>query len=130
LTPAPLASAPAPAAGTQIVVAGNGLAEEGHPNTLGKPRSTNLATVEPFGKGTILLWAAPAQGNNAGACQGDSGGAMIDAQGAVVAVIAFAEGAGKSRCGKLTQGVLVAPQRAFIDATLARWGASAHWADR
>lgn len=130
LTPAPLASAPAPAAGTPIIVAGDGLAEEGRPNSLGKPRSTSLATVEPYGKGTILLWAAPAQGDNAGACQGDSGGAMVDTGGAVVAVIAFAEGAGKSHCGKLTQGVLVAPQRAFIDTTLAHWGASPHWAAR
>jgi S1-C subfamily serine protease len=130
LTPARLASSAAPAAGSPIIVAGDGLAEEGRPNSLGKPRATSLAIVEPYGKGTILLWAAPAQGTNAGACQGDSGGAMLDAGGSVVAVIAFAEGAGKSHCGKLTQGVLVAPQKAFIDTTLAHWGASAQWADR
>jgi hypothetical protein len=54
---------------------------------------------------------------------------MFEADGAVVAVIAFAEGAGKARCGKLTQGVRIAPQRAFIDATLARWGAVARWTE-
>jgi hypothetical protein len=126
---AQLSSRTAPAAGAPIMVAGDGLAEEGHRNSLGKPRSAALVAVEPYGKGTILLWAAPTQGAGAGACEGDSGGAMLGADGAVLAVIAFAEGAGKSHCGKLTQGVLVAPQRSFIDTTLARWGAVARWAD-
>jgi hypothetical protein len=128
--PARLLSSAAPVAGAPVIVAGDGLADEGRQNSLGKPRSAALVSVEPYGKGTILLWAAPAQGGNAGACNGDSGGAMLAADGALLAVIAFAEGAGKAHCGKLTQGVLVAPQRAFIDTSLARWGAAAQWADR
>jgi hypothetical protein len=41
--------------------------------------------------------------------------------GSVVAVTTWAEGHGKSRCGARTQGVLVDPQRAWIDATLEGW---------
>jgi hypothetical protein len=55
---------------------------------------------------------------------------MLAATGTLIAVIAFAEGKGTSRCGKLTQGVLVAPQRPFIDSTLSKWGANARWAER
>jgi hypothetical protein len=128
--PAVLATAPAPSAGEAVAIAGDGLAEEGVASSSGKPRSVSLPVVEPFGRGEILLWAAPASGAGAGACEGDSGGAMLGTEGSLVAVIAFAEGQGRARCGKLTQGVLVAPQRAFIDATLAKWGAAARWTDR
>ncbi|SDR56364.1 Trypsin [Rhizobiales bacterium GAS113] len=125
-----LASGEAPGAGEAVVVAGDGLAEEGKGNSSGKPRIATLRVIEPYGRSTILLWAAPAEGVRAGACEGDSGGGMLNGGAALIAVIAFAEGAGNARCGKLTQGVLVAPQRAFIDATLAKWGAAARWTER
>jgi Trypsin len=128
--PARLASAPAPGAGESVAIAGNGLADEGVASSSGKPRSASLAVVEPFGRGAILLWAAPASGSGAGACEGDSGGAMLATTGSLIAIIAFAEGLGRAHCGKLTQGVLVAPQRGFIDATLAKWGETARWTDR
>jgi hypothetical protein len=41
--------------------------------------------------------------------------------------VAFAKGAKGRECGDLTQGTLVAQQRAWIDATLAGWGRSARW---
>jgi hypothetical protein len=125
--PVALADAPAPGAGNMVTVAGDGLSVEDEPRSSGKPRSAALTVVEPYGRGTILLWASPPSGASAGACQGDSGGGMFAPSGALLAVIAFAEGEGKARCGKLTQGVLVAPQRSFIDATLARWGVAARW---
>jgi hypothetical protein len=128
--PATLAPGEAPGAGEAVLVAGDGLAEEGRGSSSGKARLATLSVIEPYGRSTILLWAAPREGARAGACEGDSGGGMLSAEGAVIAVIAFAEGAGKARCGKLTQGVLVAPQRAFIDATLAKWGAAARWTER
>jgi hypothetical protein len=128
--PAMLGVAQAPGAGDPVAVAGDGLANESVANSSGKPRAVTLSVVEPYGRGTILLWAAPAAGAGAGACEGDSGGAMFGTAGSLVAVIAFAEGSGNSHCGKLTQGVLVAPQRAFIDATLGKWGAAARWTDR
>jgi len=126
-SPARLSASPAPDAGAAVIVAGDGLADEAQPSSSGRPRSAMLTVIEPYGRGRILLWAAPASGADAGACKGDSGGAMFGTSGSLLAVIAFAEGAGKSRCGRLTQGVLVAPQRPFIDATLAGWGEAARW---
>jgi hypothetical protein len=126
--PADLSSAPVPGAGATVTVAGDGLGSESDPRSGGKARAARLGVVEPYGRSSILLWAAPMEGP-AGACEGDSGGSMLGASGAVIAVIAFAEGAGSQRCGKLTQGVLVAPQRAFIDTTLGKWGAATHWND-
>jgi hypothetical protein len=38
-----------------------------------------------------------------------------------VAVTIYAEGPGKQRCGALTQGLLVQPQRSFINTTLKKW---------
>jgi len=128
--PAVLAAGQAPGAGETLMVAGDGLSREGAPTSSGKPLAATLSVVEPYGRGTILIWGSPAGTGAAGACEGDSGGAMFGGAGALIAVIAFAEGAGGSRCGKLTQGVLVAPQRAFIDATLARWGVAARWTER
>ena len=54
---------------------------------------------------------------------GDSGGPIVSADdGKVLAITAWSAGAGHgSRCGALTQGALVAPQRAWIDAVLNRW---------
>jgi trypsin len=128
--PLRLATTSAPGEGEPVMIAGDGLSKEGVATSSGTARSTSMAVVEPYGRGAILLWAAPASGASAGACEGDSGGAMLDPQGALLAIIAFAEGNGSARCGKLTQGVLVAPQREFIDGTLAAWGESARWTDR
>lgn len=119
-----------PRAGETVVLAGDGLSQEGVAASSGKPRSVSLPVIEPFGRGTILLWSAPAEGESKGACEGDSGGAMLKPQGDLLAIIAFAEGTGHARCGKLTQGVLLAPQRQFIDAKLAEWGESARWTDQ
>ena len=128
--PLSLAAAPAPAAGETVVIAGDGLSQEGVAASSGKPRSIVVPVVEPYGRPTILLWAAPASYASEGACEGDSGGAMLEPRGALVAIIAFAEGKGRAHCGKLTQGVLVAPQRQFIDKILAAWGEKARWTDR
>lgn len=127
--PLSLVMASAPGPGETTVIAGDGLSQEGVASSSGTARSISLPVVEPYGRGTILLWAAPASSASAGACEGNSGGAMLEPQGALLAIIAFAEGNGRARCGKLTQGVLVAPQREFIDTTLARWGESARWTD-
>jgi Trypsin len=127
--PLSLATTSAPGAGETVIIAGDGLSQEGVASSSGTPRSISMPVVEPYGRGTILLWAAPESSASAGACEGDSGGAMLEPQGALLAIIAFAEGNGRARCGKLTQGVLVAPQREFIDTTLARWGESARWTD-
>lgn len=52
---------------------------------------------------------------------------MQNAAGQVVAVTAWGGTAGPSGCGGLAQGVLLAPQRSWIDGVLAGWGARARW---
>ena len=56
----------------------------------------------------------------AGACTGDSGGAVFDREGALVGIIAFAAGRGTRRCGALTQAVRVAPFRQWIEEAAGR----------
>ena len=114
----------APRAGAPLTVGGYGVAAPGDARSSGTFRTAALATVEPYGPSRILLWAS---GRNAGACEGDSGGPMSDEAGAVVAVTSWAAGAGGRGCGGMTQGVLVGPQRGWLDGILASWGRTAEW---
>ncbi|MHB2169892.1 S1 family peptidase [Alsobacter sp. R-9] len=120
-----LSSAGRPGSGERLTVGGYGLGAEGQPTTGGRFRSTELGVIEPFGPSSILVWLTdPATGREragSGACQGDSGGPVFATDG-VVAVTVWAEGVGKARCGALTQGLLVAPQRAWIERVLSDWG--------
>lgn len=122
--PIALSAAPRPAAGDTLTVGGYGLGQEGMPTTGGQFRAADLGVIEPFGPSSILVWLTdPRTGRSAsgsGACQGDSGGPVFAADG-VLAVTVWAEGPGKAACGALTQGLLVAPQRAWIDGVLAKW---------
>ncbi len=119
-----------PRAGNAIDLAGYGVSREGEARSTGIYRSATLAVVEPYGPGRILLWAADAAGagkrSGPGACQGDSGGPMVSGDG-VVAVTSWSTGPSGRSCGLLSQGVLVAPQRGWIDGTLARWSERAIW---
>lgn len=115
-----------PRQGEALVVAGYGLAREGDVRTSGTYRSASLDVVEPYGPGKILLWAANAA--KAGACTGDSGGPMITG-GTVAAVSTWATVSRKSACGGINQGVLLAPQRGWIDSTLKGWGRTANWSE-
>ncbi|NEU14060.1 S1 family peptidase [Methylobacterium sp. BTF04] len=116
-------SAAMPRAGETVSVAGYGVSAPGVARTTGTFRSVDLAVVEPYGPSRILVWLKPTAGP-AGACQGDSGGPIaIGAD--VVAVSAWVGG---GACGSLTQGVLLGPQRAWIDRTLGGWGDAARWA--
>lgn len=120
-----------PRAGSPVILAGYGVAREGEAKTTGTYRSAALATVEPYGPGRILIWAAdPATGGKrpgAGACQGDSGGPIVAGSDGVVAVASWSTGPSGKQCGLLSQGVLVAPQRGWIDRTLSGWGERADW---
>jgi hypothetical protein len=122
--PLPLGAA-RPAKGEAWTVAGYGLGVEGDPRTSGAMRQAGLSVIEPFGPSSILVWLTDPQTgrerSGSGACTGDSGGLVLDGTGALGAVIVWAEGVGKSRCGALTQGVLVGPQRGWIDGVLAGW---------
>lgn len=129
-TPATLIDGGLPRSGAAIVLAGYGVLREGEGRSTGTYRSATLSTVEPYGPGKILIWAADPAGAGsrpgAGACVGDSGGPMLQGD-KVVAVTSWSTGPKGKSCGLLSQGVLVAPQRGWIDGTLSQWGESAAW---
>ncbi|MGO4525593.1 trypsin-like serine protease [Microvirga sp. 2MCAF35] len=107
-----------------VVVGGYGLAREGEAKTSGTFRIASLTAVEPFGPSRILLWADGS--GTASACQGDSGGPM--ASGTSVAAITSWSSPAKGRsCGGVTQGILVGPQREWIDRILKGWNRTASW---
>ncbi len=115
-----LASGEGPAVGETTILAGFGIAREGEPLTGGALRSARLRVRAPLSK--ILLWAEDADRAGAGACSGDSGGPLLSGDGeTVLAIVAWSSGPRGRHCGALTQGPLIAPQRDWIDATLARW---------
>ena len=116
--PAPLSPA-LPRAGAALTLAGYGAARGNDRRSIGRYRGAALAVVEPYGPSRILLWL---QARGVGGCNGDSGGPVLDGA-AVVAVAAWV----KDACGGLTQGVLLGPQRDWIDRTLSGWGAAARW---
>ncbi len=120
---ATLAARPARGVGAGRNAAGFGVAREGDPSTTGTWRSASLAITQPHGKSRLLIWAHGA----GGACQGDSGGPLIGADGLVAGLVSWSEGQGRARCGALTQGVILASQRGWIDETLGRWGEAAAW---
>lgn len=116
--PAPL-SAAMPRAGQSVTLAGYGAARGNDRRSIGRYRGAALSVVEPYGPSRILVWLkAP----GAGGCQGDSGGPILDGE-AVVALAAWV----KDACGGLTQGILLGPQRDWIDRTLSGWGVTARW---
>ncbi|WP_018259818.1 trypsin-like serine protease [Methylobacterium sp. WSM2598] len=120
--PAPLSAAP-PRAGAALTLGGYGLARPRDPRSSGTYRVAALPAVEPHGPSRILVWLRAADGV-AGACEGDSGG-PITAADRVVAVTTWTSGPGG--CGGFSQGVLLGPQRAWIDGILSRWSVVARW---
>ncbi|WP_375410326.1 trypsin-like serine protease [uncultured Methylobacterium sp.] len=121
--PTPL-SAAMPRAGETLALSGYGAARAGDARSTGTFRSVVLPVVEPYGQSRILVWLK-SPGPKAGACQGDSGGPIgPEGGGAVLAISAWIGGA----CGGVSQGVLLGPQRGWIDGTLSGWGSSAAWA--
>ena len=120
-------SGSAPRLNGALTLGGYGVSREGDGRSTGTFRSASLMAVEPHGPSSILVWASDPLRSGAGACEGDSGGPIAGEDGAVYAVASWATGTGRSRCGALSQGVLVSAQRAWIDATLAAWGRRATW---
>ncbi|WP_019906442.1 trypsin-like serine protease [Methylobacterium sp. 77] len=113
-----------PRAGEILVLAGYGVSKPGEARTTGTFRNAVLPVVEPYGQSRILVWMKPS-GAASGACQGDSGGPIAAEAGA--APLAVSAWVGGGACGGVSQGVLLGPQRDWIDRTLAGWGASARW---
>jgi hypothetical protein len=123
-TPATL-TATQPAKDETILVGGYGLAREGDARTTGTFRTASLRVTEPYGPSRILLWSRGT--GTMGACQGDSGGPM--ASGSMIAAItSWSSPARGKSCGGITQGILLGPQREWIDRTLKAWNRTASWA--
>ncbi len=101
-------------------VAGYGLTDEGDSKSAGSLRDVELVLRKPLSK--ILLWL---EGHNTGACVGDSGGPIYTSTHRVIAITAWTEGFDGKHCGKLTQGIRVAPHYGWIEQTLKDWGIEA-----
>jgi hypothetical protein len=113
-----------PAAGARVTFGGYGVARSGDARSTGTFRSVALPAAEPYGKSAILVWADG--GGKAGACTGDSGGPVALGE-AVFAVATWVGDRRSGACGAYSQGVLLGPQRDWIDRTLAGWGKRARW---
>jgi hypothetical protein len=127
LQPATLSASTA-AKDAALTVAGWGRNREGDIRSTGTFRAASLRAVEPYGPSTILVWAeGAANGKAAGACEGDSGGPLTQGGPAVFAVATWATGPKGRGCGAYTQGILLGPQRAWIDKSLGAWERAATW---
>ena len=118
-----------PRAGSSITLAGYGVSREGEARSTGTYRSAALTTVEPYGPGRILLWAADGSGGGkrpgAGACQGDSGGPILAATSAgyqLYGITSWSSGPLRSRqpsaCGGLTAVTPIVEHTGWIASTM------------
>jgi hypothetical protein len=122
-TPIDVAKTNSAEPGQKFLIAGFGVSDEAQGKTGGILRSGILVDTGP--KSSVLLWAADPKQSGLGACTGDSGAPILAFdRPVVVAVAVWAKGHGGNRCGALTQAVLVAPQRHWIEATLNAWSAA------
>ncbi len=116
-------SADHPGAGDLIIAGGYGLTEIGKPTSSGIFRTAKLQVTEPYGPGKILIWSKGIEGQVA---TGDSGGPQFVGKN-VFAVTAWAQVLSKSPYASSAQGILLGPQREWINRTLTSWGRSALW---
>lgn len=110
--------------GLGVRLAGFGIAEDGVEASAGTLRSAYVRVLPRLFARFLRLGVASGAGlSGLAICTGDSGGPVIAEGGLVVGVVYGREksGGGKT-CGAIAQAVRVAPQRAWIDGVLAKWG--------
>lgn len=105
--------------GERVRIGGFGVTREGAGRTGGTFRTGDLAIRAPLSH--LLGWADSGDGRTLGACTGDSGGGMFDASGELVGVVAWTTGPKGRGCGGVTQSILVAPQRGWIERVTRGW---------
>jgi V8-like Glu-specific endopeptidase len=110
--------------GERFRILGFGLTREGINSSGGRLRAGELQTGAPLSR--VLLWARDPLKNGFGACNGDAGGPILSADGLVFAITTWSTGEGGMGCGALTQAVLLAPHREWINGVLEGWHASAN----
>ncbi len=111
--PATLGTMAATSLGLRFRIAGYGVTREGNGRSSGQLRIGTIVARGPLS--SVLLWAKGAEGQG-GACTGDSGGPVLDAQAETVeAMTLWSAGSGKSDCGDLTQAIWLGPYRSWID---------------
>ena len=115
-----LLSAKVPWLADRVSVVGFGQAVPGKESSAGALRSATLYVREPLINDGLTVWAD--NGGAAGACKGDSGGALRLGT-AVIGIVTSILGP----CGTVTIAVLLGPQREWIDQTLAAWGRTTRW---
>jgi Trypsin len=96
-----------------LTVWGYGMRDEKNRKSDGTLTRADLTVVEPNGHSTILVWLSGPPNSGTGACHGDSGGPILSGND-LVALTSWTTGDGKSECGALTQGVLLAPHREWL----------------
>ncbi len=118
----------APRAETRVRLAGFGLREESDDSgaTSGSFHSAELTVIEPYGPSSILIWLSGGGATPRGGCHGDSGG-PISRDGDVFAITTWTTGEGSASCGAMSQGVLLGPQRSWIEDVTAGWNRHVTW---
>ncbi|KPQ10020.1 MAG: gene transfer agent trypsin-like serine protease [Saliniramus fredricksonii] len=118
----------APRAETRVRLAGFGLRDEADSSgaTSGNFHSVELHVIEPYGPSSILIWLSGGGATPRGGCHGDSGG-PISRDGDVFAITTWTTGNGAGSCGAMSQGVLVGPQRGWIEDVAAGWNRHVAW---
>jgi Trypsin len=108
-----------PAVGSSMTLLGFGMSRDRDESSMGTLRKAKVTVLPKQYKSYFRLGRS---GDDLLICQGDSGGAVLD--GSVLAGIVYASEHAKqgSMCGKSAQAIRIAPQRGWIDKTLAQWG--------
>ncbi|MGL5447934.1 MAG: S1 family peptidase, partial [Rhabdaerophilum sp.] len=118
------------AIGASRLIVGYGMQREGDEQSAGTLRSANMQVLPRlFPRFMRLGTSADAELSDSAICTGDSGGPVLDRSESpprIVGVIYGRERFGNAKsCGTIAQAVRLAPQRQWIDATLAKFSGGA-----